>query len=76
IEKYKNSDRPDNEERRKKVVSLFSKKLASKKKTHLNKEEMHNLIDQLFASKNPNYSPDGQKIIALIETEDFNSFFK
>ncbi len=75
LEQYQNSSSQISIERRKKIVNLFSKRLASKKKTYLNKEEMHNLIDRLFASSNPNYTPDGQVIMNLVNAADLASFF-
>ena len=32
-------------------------------------EEMHRLVDELFACENPNYSPTGKKIIAIMNFE-------
>ncbi|TAE74482.1 MAG: DNA mismatch repair endonuclease MutL [Bacteroidetes bacterium] len=75
IEQYQNSNLQITIDRRKKIIGLFSKRLASKKKTYLNKEEMHNLIDKLFACSNPNYTHDGQTIITLINANDLASFF-
>jgi DNA mismatch repair protein MutL len=33
-------------------------------------EEMHRLVDELFACENPNYSPTGKKIIAIMNFEE------
>ncbi len=41
----------------------------------LEEEEMRVLVDKLFASESPNYTPDGKKIVAFIKTEDFDKMF-
>ncbi len=41
----------------------------------LEEEEMRELVDKLFASEAPNYTPSGQKIVAFIQTEDFEKLF-
>ena len=47
-----------------------------KKGKKLNVEEMKSIIDQLFASKNPNYSPDGQLIYYILGLEKIEDLFK
>lgn len=39
-------------------------------------EEMQHLIDQLFATTSPNYTPDGKSIIRIITDEDIDKLFK
>jgi len=41
----------------------------------LEQEEMRELVDKLFASESPNYTPEGKKIVAFIKTEDFDKLF-
>jgi len=38
--------------------------------------EMKEIIDQLFACANPNYSPSGKLIVKIIELEELDSHFK
>ncbi len=38
--------------------------------------EMQDLVAQLFATKTPNYTPDGQPIIAIIPQENIEKLFK
>ena len=38
-------------------------------------EEMQVLVDKLFACSEPNYTPDGEKIISLIKTEEIEKLF-
>lgn len=47
-----------------------------KKGKKLSIEEMKSIIDQLFASKNPNYSPDGQLIYYILGLEKIEDLFK
>ncbi len=38
--------------------------------------EMQQLIDQLFACNNPNYSPSGKLIVKILELEELDNHFK
>ena len=42
----------------------------------LNDIEMQELIDQLFACENPNYTPSGLLIVKIIDLEALDSHFK
>jgi len=41
----------------------------------LRNEEMDNLFNQLFASTNPNYTPDGKNILTILQQEDIEKLF-
>ena len=41
----------------------------------LNHDEMKSIIDQLFACKNPNYSPNGQLIYYILGLEKIEGLF-
>jgi len=41
----------------------------------LEQEEMRELVDKLFACEGPNYTPDGNKIVAFVKTEDLERLF-
>ena len=47
-----------------------------KKGKKLTTEEMKSIIDQLFACKNPNYSPNGQSIYYILGLEKIEDLFK
>ena len=47
-----------------------------KKGKRLAIDEMRSIIDQLFACKNPNYSPHGQLIYYILGLESIEEFFK
>jgi DNA mismatch repair protein MutL len=38
-------------------------------------EEMHYLINQLFACQMPNFTKNGRKIIEIIKTDDIGKLF-
>ncbi|KAA6347541.1 DNA mismatch repair protein MutL [termite gut metagenome] len=42
----------------------------------LSNEEMINLVDTLFACQTPNYTPDGQTVLATIKEEEIEKLFK
>jgi len=42
----------------------------------LSEIEMQELVDQLFACSNPNYSPSGKLIVKIIELEELDKHFK
>ena len=42
----------------------------------LSEEEMANLVDCLFASPTPNYTPDGKTILATIKEDEIEKLFK
>ncbi|MEN8203485.1 MAG: DNA mismatch repair endonuclease MutL [Bacteroidota bacterium] len=42
----------------------------------LSEIEMQELVDQLFACSNPNYSPSGKLIVKIVELEELDTFFK
>jgi len=53
------------------LARSMAKRNCLKNNTHLTPEEMQSIIDQLFATQNPNLSPNGEKIIAIWGKEDF-----
>ena len=57
--------------RNEKIAQAMANKTASKyTQKKLSNEEMNALIGQLFASSNPNFSPNGEEISKLM-TEDY-----
>ena len=41
----------------------------------LNNDEMENLVNELFACSNVNYTPDGKSIIYILPQKDLDRFF-
>ncbi len=58
-EKYKNNTIDTKEEIRKQLAVTIAKAASLDYSKTLTIEEMQNLIDNLFACNNPNYTPDG-----------------
>lgn len=65
--KYNDSLQLDKAE---KIALMMSKRTAMKPATPLSDAEMNALIDQLFACVNPNYAPDGRKILRILSLEE------
>ena len=38
-------------------------------------EEMEALVDDLFVCRNPNQSPDGKVVVAILEQDDLDQLF-
>lgn len=57
------------------VARAIAQRSALKEGALLEAEEMSALIDQLFACKNPNYAPNGNKTTFILELEKIAQFF-
>jgi len=57
------------------VARAIAKRSSIKVGQVLTQKEMSSLIDQLFACKNPNYSPDGKRTTFILELEKISQFF-
>jgi len=53
----------------------FSKSMSINYNKSLNKEEMLQIFDELFASASPNYTYDGKTIISMLKYEDLDKMF-
>jgi DNA mismatch repair protein MutL len=42
----------------------------------LTREEMQEIIDRLFACEMPNYSPDGEPVLAIVSNEEIEKKFR
>jgi len=71
LEQIKNENTDFTSHRNEKIAQAMANKTASKyTQKKLSHEEMNALIGQLFASSNPNFSPNGEEISKLM-TEDY-----
>jgi len=59
-----------------KVAASFSCKAAIKSGDSLTDEEMRNLVDRLFATKNPYFCPHGRPIIINLTIEELDKRFE
>jgi DNA mismatch repair protein MutL len=58
------------------IALTLAEASALKSGQRLTIEEMSDLIDRLFACSNPNYTPDGKKIMNVWSQEDIDSAFR
>ena len=71
LEQLKNENADFTSHRNEKIAQAMANKTASKyTQKKLSNEEMNAMIGQLFASSNPNFSPNGEEISKLL-TEDY-----
>jgi DNA mismatch repair protein MutL len=76
IEQYKNNNDNLSINRKENLARSLAKRSSIRTGKKLQEEEMHNLIDQLFACSVPNYTPDGKPTIMKMELNEFNSYFQ
>jgi DNA mismatch repair protein MutL len=72
---YKNFDKNIKENLREELAKTLANVSSMKIGKTLNMKEMQELIDGLFACPNPNYSPNGKKIIHILNIEEMDKFF-
>jgi DNA mismatch repair protein MutL len=75
IEQLKNEQNHLTLKKEERMACALAKRNASRMLHNLSKEEMNALIDQLFASSNPNYSPDGKPTLKILSLEDIADLF-
>ncbi len=75
IEQFKWHQAELNLGRKENIARSLAHRSALKHGVRLSLTEMTTLIDQLFASSNPNYSPDGTPTLHMLTTEKITSFF-
>lgn len=76
LENYKSLQSGVKLEIRENLAKALARSSAMKYGKYLTNFEMSAMIDQLFACKQPNYTPHGKLIISIIETKDIDSKFK
>jgi DNA mismatch repair protein MutL len=58
------------------TAKLLARRLAGRNLSRLNTDEMNQLIAQLFASTNPNYTPSGEPVFLVLTLNKLSDFFK
>lgn len=58
------------------LARSMAKRCCVKANAFLSSEEMQSIIDQLFACENPNYTPNGDKIVAIWGKEQLSDLFE
>ncbi len=75
LEEYKNSPMEAKKKAKEQIAISLAKASALDYGTELKMEEVDRLIDNLFACATPNFSPDGKKVLTIIQTEDIEKSF-
>jgi DNA mismatch repair protein MutL len=75
LEQFKHFKSELSLEKRENLARSLAKKSAIKRGSFLNKQEMENLVGQLFSCQNPNYSPTGNKTFVKLDLTKIDSFF-
>jgi DNA mismatch repair protein MutL len=76
LDNYKFSENIGKFENTEKLAFSMAKKMALKKGKKLIEEEITSIIDQLFACKMPNISPEGKKIMTKLSLEELEEKFQ
>lgn len=75
LEEYKNSPVDARSKAKEQIAVSLAKASALEYGAELKQEEVDHLIDNLFACSTPNFSPDGKKVLTIIQTEDIEKSF-
>ena len=75
VEQFKWHQAELNLGRKENIARSLARRSALKPGVKLSLTEMTTLIDQLFASSNPNYSPDGTPTLVMLTLEKISSLF-
>ncbi|MES2796009.1 MAG: DNA mismatch repair endonuclease MutL [Bacteroidota bacterium] len=69
IEQFKQNKTELSIDKKENLARAFSKRLAFRQNKTLQMAEIHLLVDQLFASKNPQFTPGGEAIMRIVSLE-------
>ena len=76
IEQYKHFNPEMKFSKREKLIRSLAKQQAIKTGIRLTEREMRNLVQELFASEQPNTTPDGNPIYLAFKQEQLEKMFK
>jgi len=76
IENYKRNLQDIGRDRRINLARSMAVNLAIKQGKNLQQDEINGLIDQLFACKMPQVSPDGKQVVRILTFEELEELFK
>lgn len=76
LEEYKSTQADPSGGMKEKVAAALASAAAIPYGKVLSKMEMEDIIDNLFACKEPNYSPKGKTVISIITMEDIDKRFR
>ena len=75
LEQYKRNQSELSLPRQENLARAMARRSGIKEGQKLSAEEMNALIDQLFACRNPNYAPGGQKTFYILKLEAITALF-
>jgi DNA mismatch repair protein MutL len=75
LETYKRNLIDLNLEKRANLARSMAVRMAIKQGKNMQKEEMENLINELFSCKSPELSPDGKKTLIVLPLEQIDQMF-
>jgi len=76
LSEYKSSGSAFKETPREQIALNLARSAAINYGKSLNREEMQEIIDKLFACELPNYSPDGKPVIVIINSDEIEKRFR
>jgi DNA mismatch repair protein MutL len=76
IEQFKYNQSTLSISNRENLARSLAKRSAVKYGKRLEQEEMHTMIDKLFACKSPNYAPDGRPTYSILSMDQLAGHFK
>jgi DNA mismatch repair protein MutL len=76
IEQFRNNQQIYKIDRQENLARSLAKKAAIKQGVKMHIQEMNGLIDQLFACKTPNFSPDGKPVLVLMDINRIDQLFQ
>ncbi len=75
IEQFKWNKKQLSLDVRENITAALAKRSSTQSGVPLSGEEMHTMIDQLFACQQPNYTPDGKPTYIVLGLDKFAAFF-
>jgi len=76
LEQYKKNKSELSLDKHENMARAMAKRASLKQGQRLSKEEMKNLVDRLFACKNPGYAPNGQLTFCIQDLNKLENLFK
>lgn len=73
LEEFKETEQKAGKNLTKSMAGSLARSAAIAYGRVLQPEEMRQLVDELFACENPNYSPTGKKVISIMKREEFEN---
>ncbi len=76
LESYKSTGQDPGTNQQERIARSLAVASAIPYGKALSPEEMQHLVDSLFASRSPNYSPSGKPVLYILPMEEFEKWFK